>query len=107
MVKSLLLLLAFACCVSGMACLALAMDVHWRQLRSEAVEPQTVRILRIIGSAGIFGALLPCLYADHASMAALVWIMMTAAAALSVAFILSWRPRLLNVLLFWLPRRPA
>ncbi len=38
-------------------------------------------------------------------MAVLVWMMALAVAAVTVAFVLSWRPRLLAVLLLW--RRPA
>jgi len=39
-----------------------------------------------------------CLTADHASMAALVWVMGLAASALAIAFALTWKPQWLRVM---------
>jgi hypothetical protein len=97
-----LLAAALAASVLGMAWLALAMETHWVQVRGAApLGARTVRALRLLGAAGLGASLALCLAVDHASMAALVWVMGLAAAALAVAFTLSWRPRWLVVLMPW------
>ncbi|HTU66379.1 MAG TPA: DUF3325 domain-containing protein [Steroidobacteraceae bacterium] len=78
----------------GMAWLAQAMDVHWRQVRGDAPRPVS-RALRPLGYAALIAALVLCLLANTATMAVLVWMMLLAVSAVSVAFVLSWRPRLL------------
>ncbi|HEU4460764.1 MAG TPA: DUF3325 domain-containing protein [Methylibium sp.] len=98
--KTFWLLGAYLGCVAGLGWLALAMDPHWRQLRGgQPLARGTARTLRMLGVAAVFASLLACLRADHASMASLVWVMTLAAAALTVAFALSWRPALLAPLL--------
>lgn len=92
-----LLLAAIMLCVSGMAWLALAMDVHWKQVNSGALPAQSVRSLRVTGYSALFGSLVCCLVVDHATMASLVWIMLLAGSALTIAFTLSWRPHWLRV----------
>lgn len=92
MLKPLLLCIAMMMCICGMAWCALAMEVHWRQVRNDRLSAWTAGILRIFGAVALLTSLLLCLAADHASMAVLVWIMMTAAAAFCVAFMLAWRP---------------
>jgi len=93
---------ALAASVLGMAWLALAMETHWEQVRGTAPLPtRTVRALRLLGVAGLASSLVLCLAVDHASMAALVWVMGLAASALAVAFTLSWRPRWLAALMPW------
>ncbi|QPF73254.1 DUF3325 domain-containing protein [Roseateles sp. DAIF2] len=91
----------------GLAWLALAMDVHWEQVRGRgAPQPRgAVRALRVLGVLALAGSLWLCLLVDHVSMASLVWLMALAAAALTVAFTLSWKPRLLAPLLGPLGRR--
>jgi hypothetical protein len=97
--KALWLLLAYLCCVVGFGWLALSMDVHWQQVRRvPSVQPRTALLLRVLGGLALLLSLLSCLRADHASMAALVWVLMLAAAALTVAFALTWRPRWLVLL---------
>jgi Protein of unknown function (DUF3325) len=105
--KALLLLAAYLSCVLGWSCLALAMETHWQQVRADtsALGQGTVRLLRGLGAAGLLGSLLLCLRADHASMASLVWVLTLTVAALSVAFTLTWRPRLLAPLVLWI--RPS
>jgi hypothetical protein len=94
--------LAYAACTGGLAWLALSMEAHWRQLGDRAPLPaRRVRLLRGQGAAALAASLAACLQADRASMAALVWIMLLAAAALTVAFTLSWRPRWLAPLVAW------
>lgn len=82
----------------GMAWLALAMEVHWRQVQGHAPRsPALATKLRTIGFAGLIAALVFCLLADTATMAVLVWMMLLAVGAILVAFVLSWRPRLLAI----------
>jgi len=101
----LLIAALFTACL-GMAWLALAMDVHWKQVCGSApLSPLISKLLRSLGFATLLAALLLCLEADTATMAVLVWMMALAVAAVAVAFVLSWRPRLLSVLLLW--RRPT
>jgi hypothetical protein len=100
-VDNLLLLAATVLCVSGMGWLALAMDVHWKQVKSGAPSARTVLVLRSLGYAALAASLLCCLAVDHATMASLVWIMLLAGSALAIAFTLSWRPRLLAPLVIW------
>lgn len=95
---ALLLLAAWALSVLGMAWLALAMDVHWEQVRPDVQTPAGARRLRALGALALAAALAVCLMVDHASMASLVWIMALAAAALTVALTLTWRPRWLHPL---------
>lgn len=97
-VAALLLTAALVACVLGMGWLALAMEVHWAQVRSGPLSGSGVWRLRVCGALGLGAALLLCLAVDHASMAALVWVMALGASALLVALALSWRPRWLGVL---------
>lgn len=96
------LLVALICSVCGMAWLALAMKVHWQQVRAGAAPSAgTITILRCLGAVGIALSLTLYLGVDHASMAALVWVMSLAASALIVTFTLTWRPRALGWLVAW------
>ena len=98
-----LLASALICCFAGFGWLALAMDVHWQQVRDDALPPQsTRRYLRLLGAIAIGLSLAACLSVDHATMASLVWIMLLIASSLSVAFTLTWRPRWLAALVFWI-----
>ena len=98
---NLFLLAAAIFCVLGFAWLALAMDVHWKQVRNDKASQNTVRLLRYLGGTSVFASLLLCLMEDHPSMAALVWVMLLAGSALVVAFTFTWRPRLLAPLISW------
>lgn len=89
---------ALASAGAGMAWLALAMDGHWEQVHGSAPRTaQRIKGLRIVGGGGLVASLLLCLLADHATMAALVWIMVLAAAVLVVAMTLAWRPGWLRI----------
>lgn len=97
--------LAFVVCTAGLGWLALAMEVHWRQVRGGTALPRArIVALRVGGAVALLASLAVCLRADHASMAALVWVMLLAAAALTIAFVLSWRPRWLAPLVAWAGR---
>lgn len=95
MSEALWLLLAAALSFSGMAWLALAMEVHWGQVMhrhaDEAQGPR--RRLRALGAGALLLSLLACLSADRPSMAVLVWTMLLAGNAVGVAMVLSRRPR--------------
>ena len=106
MPEALFLLLAIAANITGLGWLALAMDVHWEQVFGTVpASRRTVRLLRVVGVAGLAISLLLCLRVDHASMALLVWFMTLAGGALAIAFTLSWRARWLRPLMAW--TRPA
>lgn len=93
---------ALLICICGFAWLALAMEPHWRQVRGDApISRRVTFVLRLLGVAALLVSLTLCLAVDHASMASLVWVMSLAAAALIVAFTLTWRPRALAWLVAW------
>lgn len=84
--------------VLGFAWLALAMEEHWRQVRnSPPPSAGARRLMRILGALALLASLLLCLRVDYASMAVLVWVMYLVSAALLMALILAWRPRLLSI----------
>lgn len=94
-------LLAAAMIIStaGMGWLALTIRSHWEQLQNpEPLSPRGIRCLRWQGGIALFASLLLCLWVDHPTMAVLVWVMLTAAAALTIAMILSWRASWLRTL---------
>lgn len=100
MPDGLLLLVALLANLAGMGWFALAMEPHWRQVFGDAARtPATAIRLRALGTSALAASLAACLGVDHPSMAALVWVMALAAAALAVAFTLSWRARWLRALL--------
>lgn len=87
---------ALICALLGMAWLALAMDVHWRQVHATDLRSPSERFaLRLMGALGLSTALVFCLLADTATMAVLVWMMLLAVSAFGIAFLLSFRSRLL------------
>ena len=97
-----MLSLAFFLSFIGLALLALAMERHWRQLRSaHSLTKTTARWMRILGSASLASSLGLCLAVDHASMASLVWIMTLAVSAFVLAMLLAWRPGWLAPLIGW------
>jgi urea transporter len=91
--------------LAGMGWLALSMPVHAQQVWGRMLAARTARGVRALGASGLAVSLALCLGADHASMAALVWIMSLAAAALTIAFTLAWRSHWLGLLLPWVHRQ--
>ena len=68
MPDALLLVAALVCTVIGMGWLALAMDVHWKQVRATGRSRRTVIVLRVLGAvvAGRFARSLPAgRHRDH------------------------------------------
>lgn len=88
--------------IAGFAWLALAMDGHWKHVCGTGA-PLTGRRarLRLAATAAFLISFVLCNLSDHATIAVLVWVMALTASALLVAFMLTWRPRLLR-LLAWL-----
>ncbi|MBB6563395.1 hypothetical protein HNP48_006115 [Acidovorax soli] len=104
MPDSLLYVVALLANVTGLAWLALSMDVHWEQVRGPApLTRGTVVLLRWLGAAVVVASLAVCLSVDHGSMASLVWFMVLAGSALTIALTLAWKPRLLAPLVAWVP----
>jgi hypothetical protein len=95
MPDSVLLAAALVCAVFGMSWLALAMDVHWNQVRNAPLSRRSMMILRTLGAVSLSGSLVLCLIADTATMAVLVWTMLLAVGAAATAFVLSAQPRML------------
>jgi hypothetical protein len=103
MAEALLLAAAALCSMAGMGWLAIAMKPHWSQVRgSLPLAERGVVTLRVLGVVALAAALVLCFCANHASMAALVYVMTLTASALVVAFTLAWRPRLLCVFAIWM-----
>lgn len=99
---ALILLAAVLANLLGLVWLALAMETHWEQVHGNTVlKPRTARRMRGLGAIAMGIALLLCFWADHPTMAVLVWFMALAGSALAVAFTLAWRPRLLAPLVAW------
>jgi hypothetical protein len=95
MAEPLLLAGAAAAALTGFCWLALAMPTHWEQVHPERhVAPSSS--LRLAGLAALIVSLGLCLAADHPSMAALVWLMLLAGSAATVAMTLSTRPHWLR-----------
>ena len=87
MPDAMLLAAALVCTVIGMGWLALAMDVHWNQVRATRRSPRSVIVLRVLGAASLVASLALCLLADTATMAVLVWMMLLAVAAVTIALV--------------------
>jgi hypothetical protein len=91
---------AAALTLTGMGWLALSMDVHWGQAMHRAAEASggVQYTLRVLGVLALGLALWACLLADRPSMAVLVWVLLMAGSAVSVAMLLARRPRWLALL---------
>lgn len=82
-----------------MAWLALSQDVHWQQaVGGKPGSDNSLRasVYRLLGGSGLGISLLFTLLADHPTMAALVWFMLSAASAFLVAMLFTWRARWLR-----------
>jgi hypothetical protein len=106
MVSALLLLLASVVTTLGMAWFALAKEPHWMQVRGHEPLTQPMKsTLRGLGATAIGASFFICMFADHPTMAVLVWIMLVAASALLVAFTLTWRASWLTFSIEWLKKK--
>lgn len=100
MADAVILSLAAFFSLAGMGWLALSLDVHWRQIfgRRAVLSRRTATWLRLAGGTGLLLSAVCCFMADRPSMASLVWVMLLACAALSIALLLAWRAHWLRVL---------
>jgi hypothetical protein len=93
MADAMWLLFAALAALVGMGVLALSLESHWHHVSPKPAPGDAgKKRLRALGSLSLICALAFCLLADHATMAALVWIMFLAAAAFSVSMLLTWLP---------------
>lgn len=88
-----MLALALLATTAGLLCFAISMERHWRQLLSRSLSPRLAGVLRAAGAALLAISLALCLGHDHATMAALVWMMLLALGALAVAMFFAWQRR--------------
>lgn len=103
MVSALLLLLATMVTLLGMIWFALAKEPHWMQVRGgEPFSTSAKSTLRGLGATCIAASFFICMFADHPTMAVLVWIMLIAFGALATAFTLSWRAQWLAFAIAWM-----
>lgn len=86
-------LLLAACLASygGFACLALAMPDHWEQVIGGPRRAAAPRWLRRAGLCLLGLAYGLCVWRDGASFGSLLWAVLISAAAIAVAFTLTWR----------------
>lgn len=78
----------------GMGWFALSLDSHWQQVFGAPTRgAMSNGLLRVMGAAALANALVANFWADHPSMAPLVWVMGLAASALLIAMLLAWKPR--------------
>lgn len=86
-------LLLAACLASygGFACLALAMPEHWQQMAGKLERAAAPRWLRRAGLCLLGVAYGLCVWRDGASFGSLLWLVLISAAAIAVAFTLTWR----------------
>ena len=89
------LTIAFVLMLLAMSWFALSLKSHWKQV---AGGKPASRLLRGIGWLCVILSGLACLQADHASMAVLVWAMLSATAAFIVGQVLSYRPQVMRFL---------
>ncbi|MGC4250214.1 MAG: DUF3325 family protein [Sphingobium sp.] len=89
-----LLILALAAAVAGMAAFALANDGHWRQLLGSRPQTMAIRIAcKSFGIALLAISFMLCAMADPVTMAILVWPMLLGLAAAMVAAFLTVKAR--------------
>lgn len=98
MTEALWLIAAVISTLVGMGWLALAYDTHWQQVFPKHTVQPLVQRLRVAGWTLLLVSAGCCLMADHPSMAVLVWIMLLAVAAMTIAMVLSRQPVLLRVI---------
>ena len=90
-------LTAFTLAFTGWASLALSQARHWRAVAGTRPRWRG-RQRRVIGAGLLALALAPCLLRDDASFAALTWLLLLSVAAMVLALVLAYRPRLLRLL---------
>ncbi len=98
MTETIWLIAAVTAALLSMSWLALAYESHWQQVFPESGTLQNRRRPKLSAWGFLLLSAVFCLNADHPSMAVLVWVMLLAVAAFSVAMMLSHRPALLKII---------
>ncbi|MEM1133048.1 MAG: DUF3325 domain-containing protein [Pseudomonadota bacterium] len=92
-IATLWLALAFVLSLAGCAMLAMTQKPHWRAITdSKSNPPKTA----IPGWLCIAAALVPCIIRDGISFAMLLWPLIFALAAFSIAMTLTYKPSLMR-----------
>jgi Protein of unknown function (DUF3325) len=94
--SAVLFIAALAFSLGGCIALALSQQRNWEAVMGRAARPQ--RWLRTAGWSLTAVSLAAVIAGDGLSFGALVWPMLSGAAALATAATLTWRPRLLRPL---------
>lgn len=82
----------------SMGWFALCYQSHWKQVFPQSPSQPNTFVLKLLGRFFLILSAVCCLAADHPSMAALVWIMLLAVAAMTVAMLLSHKPQWLRLI---------
>jgi Protein of unknown function (DUF3325) len=94
MPETLWLMAALATGFAGFAALALAMERHWGEVGPVPLPGLRRRLLlRLLGVAGLVVSLSLCWLRDGASFGSVSGLLVWSLSAVSVALLLSWRPR--------------
>ena len=103
MMSTLLLVGAGLASYGGFVCFALAIPAHWAQASGQQGDTALRRRrLRTVGIFMLSLAYVLCVSRDGPSFGSLLWVLSISAAAIAVALTLTWRPKLLLVIV----RRP-
>lgn len=98
MTEAMWLIAAVLTAILSMGWLALSYESHWQQVFPKSASKPGLKHLKAAGWAGLLVSAVCSLAADHPSMAVLVWVMLLALAAMTIAMILSRRPTLLRMI---------
>ncbi|MCX4192552.1 DUF3325 domain-containing protein [Methylophaga sp. OBS1] len=98
MTETIWLITAAVTALLSMGWLALAYETHWQQVFPASKTLPNSKRLKTTGWFFLLLSALCCLRADHPTMAVLVWVMLLAVTAFTVAMILSRRPVLLKTI---------
>ncbi|MEM0985100.1 MAG: DUF3325 domain-containing protein [Pseudomonadota bacterium] len=93
---ALFLFLAALTAIIGCALLALSQSRNWREVIGGKPPELTPRLAKWTGWIFIFASLVFCVLRDGGSFAAILWPLLFAVGALSVAMLLAYRPSCLK-----------
>lgn len=107
LVGTLLFALAVLSALLGCAFLALSQNRNWRDIVSCKPSERMTRLARMAGCTFVFASLVFCVIRDGASFAALLWPLLFATAAFTIAMTLAYQRGLMGPLasaLRWIAR---
>ncbi len=95
------LMLFVAMCLALLGCgyLALSQAKHRKIVMMPAADRPITNVARSLGWVFIAASVLPCVMRDGFGFAALLWPLIVATAALVIALVLAYRPRILRILI--------